>query len=152
MDEPFTGLDALVRDELIRGVLELSEDGGWTVLISSHDIDEVERLADRVAIIDAGRCRLEEPVGNLQARFRRMELVVTDRTTVPDRPPPEWLVVERAGTRLTFVHSDYSAEATPEELTRHLGVWQSDEATRMSLKEIFLALARTYDLHEGGRS
>ncbi|MEO6846567.1 MAG: ABC transporter ATP-binding protein, partial [Chthoniobacterales bacterium] len=48
LDEPFTGLDALVRDEFIRGLLELSEQEKWTIFISSHDIDEVERLADSV--------------------------------------------------------------------------------------------------------
>ncbi len=48
LDEPFSGLDPLVRDEVIRGMLELTEQENWTVLISSHDIDEVERLADWV--------------------------------------------------------------------------------------------------------
>jgi len=55
LDKPFTGLDPLVRDEFIRGLLELTEQEGWSVFISSHDIDEVQRLADRVAIIHRGR-------------------------------------------------------------------------------------------------
>ena len=54
MDEPFAGLDALVRDELIQGVLELTAQQHWTVFISSHDIDEVERLADWIGIINEG--------------------------------------------------------------------------------------------------
>jgi ABC-2 type transport system ATP-binding protein len=58
LDEPFTGLDPLVRDEFIRGILELSEEGNWTVFISSHDIDEVERLADWVGRVrESGRAR-----------------------------------------------------------------------------------------------
>ncbi len=55
LDEPFTGLDPLVRDELIRALLELTGEYRWTTLISSHDIDEVERLADTIAFIDNGR-------------------------------------------------------------------------------------------------
>ena len=54
LDEPFTGLDALVRDEFIRGLLELSGRSQWTILVASHDIDEVERLADWVGVIDKG--------------------------------------------------------------------------------------------------
>lgn len=44
LDEPFAGLDALVREEFIRGMLELTGQDRWTVLIASHEIDEVERL------------------------------------------------------------------------------------------------------------
>ena len=62
LDEPFTGLDPLVRDELVRGLLEVSGERPWTVLISSHDIDEVERLADWVGFIKDGRLLFAEPV------------------------------------------------------------------------------------------
>src|SRR3954462_14577290 len=61
LDEPFSGLDPLVRDEFIRGVLEVSDAGEWTVLVSSHDIEEVERLADHVGLLEDGRLRLSEP-------------------------------------------------------------------------------------------
>jgi len=53
-DEPFTGLDPLVRDEFIAGMLDITQDENWTIFISSHDIDEVERLADCVAVKNAG--------------------------------------------------------------------------------------------------
>lgn len=54
LEEPFSGLDALVRDEFIGGVLEVDALGQWTVLVSSHDSDEVERLGDHVAMMIAG--------------------------------------------------------------------------------------------------
>jgi ABC-2 type transport system ATP-binding protein len=65
LDEPFTGLDPLVREELIRALLELTGDYRWTTLISSHDIDEVERLADSIAFIDRGRIVFTESVQTL---------------------------------------------------------------------------------------
>src|SRR5205823_14199868 len=61
LDEPFSGLDPLVRDELIRALLELAAGndraGGrpMTVFVSSHDIEELERLADWIGFIDRGR-------------------------------------------------------------------------------------------------
>src|SRR5947199_3546786 len=84
LDEPFSGLDPLVRDEFIKGVLEVSSQGEWTVLVSSHDIDEVERLADHVAMLEEGRLRISEGTETLQARFRRVE--VTGAATPSSRP------------------------------------------------------------------
>jgi ABC-2 type transport system ATP-binding protein len=71
LDEPFTGLDALVRDELIQALLELRSDYQWTGLIASHDIDEVERLADSVAFIDRGRITF---TGSVQALIEQHRL------------------------------------------------------------------------------
>ena len=71
LDEPFTGLDPLVRDELIRALLELTGEHRWTTLISSHDIDEVERLADSMAFIDNGRITFTDSVQALIERHRQ---------------------------------------------------------------------------------
>ena len=71
LDEPFSGLDPLVRDEFLSGLLELTEKEGWTVWVSSHDIEEVERFADRVVILNAGRVDLEESVDSLQKAVPR---------------------------------------------------------------------------------
>src|SRR3954471_10963506 len=67
LDEPFTGLDPLVRDEVIRGALEVSQQEEWTIFISSHDINEVEQLADWVGVIDAGRLNPAEPLATIEA-------------------------------------------------------------------------------------
>ena len=75
-DEPFSGLDPLVRDEFITGMLDITEDENWTIFISSHDIDEVERLADWVGIIDKGVLKVVEKTEDLQNRFRRVELTL----------------------------------------------------------------------------
>jgi len=85
LDEPFSGLDPVVRDDFIRGVLEVSALGDWTVFVSSHDIEEVERLADWVAIIDKGRLQLSEKLESLQNRFRRVEVMrkADDTAVVP---------------------------------------------------------------------
>ena len=61
LDEPFAGLDALVRDEFIQGILELAEEARWSVFISSHDIDEVERLADWMASSTRDGCTSQSP-------------------------------------------------------------------------------------------
>jgi ABC-2 type transport system ATP-binding protein len=145
LDEPFTGLDVLVRDDLIRGILELSEQERWTVFVSSHDIDEVERLADWVGVLNDGHLELAEPVAALQARFRRMEMTVAGDGGTPT-PPASWLVVERAAHRVSLVDSRYDATATPAALERVFGPVRDVLVSPMSLRDIFLALAQTYRL------
>src|SRR5207302_1002119 len=73
LDEPFTGLDALVRDELIGGLLERAE--GTTILISSHDLADIESFASHIGYLDQGRLRFSEELETLSARFR--EIVLT---------------------------------------------------------------------------
>ena len=74
LDEPFSGLDPLVREELIDGILELMDGGNWTLLLSSHDIHEVERLCDAVTVIEHGKVVLSEPLDTLQTRFRKCSI------------------------------------------------------------------------------
>ncbi len=144
LDEPFSGLDALVRDEFLRGLLELSGRTEWTVLVSSHDIDEVERLVDRVGVIDRGSLRVLESVSSLERRFRRCQLTLASGEQLPEMLPPSWLVTESVGRRVRFVESDYR-EGTGIELIRSVvPAARNVTASRMSLKEIFMALARTY--------
>jgi ABC-2 type transport system ATP-binding protein len=78
LDEPFSGLDPVVRDDLVHGVLELAGQEQWTVLLSSHDLDEVERLVDTVGFLDAGSLVLCEPFADLHARFRRVEVTTAE--------------------------------------------------------------------------
>lgn len=82
LDEPFSRLDALVRDEFIGGVLEVDALGQWTVLVSSHDSDEVERLGDHVAMMIAGVLEIAEFALASQHRSRffvRLCLLVSSR-------------------------------------------------------------------------
>jgi ABC-type multidrug transport system ATPase subunit len=65
LDEPFSGLDALVREELITGFLQRADE--TTIFLSSHELDEVERLATHVAFIDAGRLLFQGSIASLTA-------------------------------------------------------------------------------------
>jgi len=152
LDEPFTGLDPLVRDEFIRGILELSDEGNWTVFISSHDIDEVERLADWVGIINCGRLTLAESAAALQARFRRIECVVSETARLPASLPPSWLVPEIAGHSVCVVESLYQAGSSEARVREMLPDAGQITATPLSLRDIFLVLARTYRLNNPSES
>jgi len=142
LDEPFSGLDPVVREDLIHGVLERAGEGEWSVFLSSHDLDEVERLVDDVAFLDAGRIVLTEPLSRLQQRFRRIEVTISEAVqSVASAMPATWIGMTTAGRVVRFVDTEYGEPAS-------LGVIQSrfpggsPEVRPMTLREIFVALAR----------
>jgi ABC-2 type transport system ATP-binding protein len=141
LDEPFTGLDPLVRDELIRALLELTGERPPTVLVSSHDIEEIERLADWVGFIDAGRLLFSEPVSSLLKRFRLIEIVAANGAVPTSPPRPEWLMQGSAGRTLRFVDSDHAAA---DAMARIRAAYPGADVREspLSLREIFVALAR----------
>ncbi len=138
LDEPFSGLDPLVREEFVRGVLEVSLSGDWTVLVSSHDIEEVERIADHVFLLDQGRLSLSEDAESLQMRFRRVEVHLGGESPTPPAGALEW---ERSGGLVRFVETGYSGEET-ERQWRGLFPGAVITAKPMALREIFLTFAR----------
>jgi ABC-2 type transport system ATP-binding protein len=140
LDEPFTGLDPLVRDELIRALLELPGEHPCTVLVSSHDIEEIERLADWIAFIDGGRVMFAEPVSSLLSRFRLIEVIAPDGVTPTPLTAPGWLLQGVGGRILRFVDTDHTA---PGAMSRIALAYPGADirAVPLSLREIFVALA-----------
>jgi ABC-2 type transport system ATP-binding protein len=147
LDEPFSGLDPVVRDDLVHGVLEMAGQEQWTVLLSSHDLDEVERLVDTVGFLDAGRLVLCEPFAELHARFRRVDVTTEEATegkpgpTHPGATYPGWIGVQQAGRVVRFVETRYVEDDTER---RAAAAFTSArvEAHPMTLREIFVAIVR----------
>lgn len=80
LDEPTSGLDPLVRREFLESMVDVAA-AGRTVLLSSHQIGEVERVADMVAIIKKGKLLAVERLDDLKSQTR--ELTVTLRNGAP---------------------------------------------------------------------
>src|SRR5437762_10517639 len=74
LDEPFSGLDPLVRDEFMEGLL--AQAGEMTVLISSHELGEIEGVATDVAFIEDGMLLFQESMGDLTERFRDVRVTL----------------------------------------------------------------------------
>jgi len=147
LDEPFSGLDPLVRDELIGGLLEFSESEGWTVFISSHDIEEIERLADHVAIIKNGILQSSESTDSLLGRFRRVIVPVKEEEAISPSLIRQWIGGERSGRFLTFIHDQWNTDAKGE-IEKELAVPLDGEVRveAVSLREILVALSKNHQL------
>src|SRR3977135_4668903 len=92
LDEPFSGLDALVRDELIEGLVESAEE--TTILISSHDLAEIESFATHVGYLDHGRLQFSDDMSSLMERFREIEVTLAAPPSLPTEWPPPCLCPE----------------------------------------------------------
>jgi ABC-2 type transport system ATP-binding protein len=149
MDEPFGGLDALVREEFSSGILEaVGGERPWTVFVSSHDIDEVERLADWVGTINEGRLEFAEPVSSVIARFRQIEVALGEAATLPPGLPASWMVPEAAGRAIRFVESAFSEADLGPRVRAVLPGALDVTASPMSLRQIFITLAKTFRVSE----
>jgi ABC-2 type transport system ATP-binding protein len=82
LDEPTDGLDAVVRKEFLESIVSVAADEGRTVLISSHLLQDVERVADRVALMEESRIGLIEDTEPLKARFRELKITFKDLPSV----------------------------------------------------------------------
>jgi ABC-2 type transport system ATP-binding protein len=140
LDEPLTGLDPLARDELMESLLHQA--GETTVLLSSHELAEIEHAVTHVGFLDSGSLLFQESSTDLAARVRQVRVLLEGQAEVPARAPETWLDVRAAGNVLTFVETRYS-EATLGERVRGCvaGVRRID-AESLSLRAIFVALAR----------
>jgi ABC-2 type transport system ATP-binding protein len=141
LDEPFSGLDPVVRDDLVHGVLEMAGQEQWTVLLASHDLDEVERLVDTVGFLDAGQLVLSEPFPDLHARFRRVEVTRSDDGGDPVATYPGWIGVQQAGRMIRFIETKYREGDTERRASATFSAARV-EAHRMTLREIFVAIVR----------
>ena len=74
LDEPSSGLDPLVRRDILEAVIRTVADEGRTVFFSSHLLEEIERVSDHVAMVHCGKIVLSGPLDEIKAQHRRLVL------------------------------------------------------------------------------
>lgn len=75
MDDPALGLDTVARREFLEVMIDLIQEEGRTLLLTSHVLTDVERVADRVVLLDRGAVRVDAPLDDVRRLVRRYELV-----------------------------------------------------------------------------
>jgi ABC-2 type transport system ATP-binding protein len=137
LDEPSSGLDAVVRRDILDAIVRTVTDDGRTVIFSSHLLDEVERMSDQVTMLHDGRVTLSGALDEVREGYQRTRVRFAEHF---DQPPvlDAALALEGGGRLWSAVHSE------PLDRFQHavsaLGgeVFESRNAT---LEEIFLARA-----------
>lgn len=140
LDEPFSGLDPLTRDELIAALLECGE--RTSIVVSSHDLADIESFASHVGYLDQGKLEFSEELSSLTARFREMQ-VTLDESALPTPWPAHWLRPESSPAVVRFVETHFDPERTIAQIRLLFRGVSHIEATPMPLRSIFVTLARS---------
>ena len=135
LDEPTSGLDPAATEEVLQALVSHVASREVTVFLSSHHLNQIEQVADRVVIIDRGQAIVDGGLEDLRDSYRRVQLVFD--TPAPDVTPraPGIVSTERRGRVLTMM-----CRAGVEELLAELRPLNAAavEVMPVSLKEIFL--------------
>lgn len=141
LDEPLSGLDPLVRDEVMEGLLRQADE--TTIVISSHELSEIEGCTTHIAFMDQGRLLFQEPIESLSARFREVSVTLTETSHVASSLPPSWLSPESKHREFCYVETAFvSDDDLQQKLSAHVSDIHRLEARPMSLREISKALMR----------
>jgi len=141
LDEPFGGLDPLVRDELIDGLLDRASE--TTMFISSHDLAEIENLASHVGYIEQGKLRFSEEMTSLLERFREVEVTLEEPAESPASVPQSWMRLNVAANVVRFIESRFDEERTSAETRSAFRNMRNIAIAPMTLRSIFLAMAKS---------
>lgn len=146
LDEPTAGVDVRLRQDMWQVVRGL-RDGGVTVILTTHYIEEAEEMADRIGVIRGGRIVLVEEKTALMRKLGRKEMVLTLQAPLAAVPPALAaydLSLSGEGTELTYVYDSQSERPGISRLLEDLsaaGVRLRDVTTRQStLEDIFVSL------------
>lgn len=136
LDEPTTALDPVTAEEFLRMLAEHAMDRGSTIFFSSHQLEELERIAEYVGVMDHGKLLLQARLDDIKNDFR---LITASGSGLPVEQTPQIVSVEVDGDSCRyFVTTD--AEGFAAELTRNGAT--ITQSIPLSLRESFLQLVR----------
>ena len=144
LDEPTIGLDAVSKLAVREFVRRINREDGTTVILTTHDMDDIEALCRRIIVIGAGRILSDGTLDQLRERVTRERWLIVDLET--DRPPPELArtrLVRQEGRRLVYGFDPESISAA-----RVIAAVSSQTAVRDIFVEnppIELIIARLYE-------
>jgi ABC-2 type transport system ATP-binding protein len=136
LDEPTSGLDTMVRREFLESMVDIAAEGR-TVLLSSHQIGEVERVADIVAIVHTGRLLLVERLDDLKRTTRQLTITVGDNSAKLPPIDGELIYERRRGRQWEVLVR--GIDETAVERMRFADRVMAIESRHPSLEEIFVA-------------
>ena len=139
LDEPASGLDVVVRRDFLESIIGLIQEEGRTVFLSSHLVHEVERVADRVAIIEQGRLVVEGPVDDVKQSVKRVAVRMPDGAG-PLTGIPELREVQGTGAQRLLTVGGYGGEQTARIEAQGGRIVEVED---LGLEDAFVAYVRT---------
>ncbi|MBO2531900.1 MAG: hypothetical protein CW342_03215 [Thermoactinomycetaceae bacterium] len=149
LDEPAGGLDPVVKHQMLGLVLEEVAEHGTTVLISTHQLEDLERIADHVAVMKKGRCLLTRTVEDLRKEARKIQAVFPEGLPEAVRRMPGILHVESQGRVYTLTVGN-GFDTVLEAVKAHRPVYV--ETVSLGLEEWFIRTVEKEGMKDGAVS
>ncbi|HEX7359984.1 MAG TPA: ABC transporter ATP-binding protein [Bryobacteraceae bacterium] len=140
LDEPTDGLDPAAVEDVLRELVAIAGSEGITIFFSSHQLAEVEQIADYVTIVDHGKAIVGDSLDDLKARYRRLHIVFESEPGTPFRWAEGVECLHQEGRSISILASR-NVEELIEQARSVPGA--SVEEFPVSLKEIFLEHVRS---------
>ena len=140
LDEPTDGLDPAATEDVLRELVAVAASEGTTMFFSSHQLGEVETIADQIAIIDQGKTIVAGSLDDLKARYQRITVVFGELAQAPARWVEGVESVREEGRMVSILASN-NVEAIVEQARSIPGA--AVERFPVTLKEIFLEHVRS---------
>jgi ABC-2 type transport system ATP-binding protein len=140
LDEPFNGLDPLVREDVLDSLIE--QCGETTILVSSHELAEIETFVSHIGFMESGRLLFQETIAELSGRLRAVRVTLQWAPPSREHLPREWLNVQSVGNVLSFVETRFSEEAFSSRLNSTLAGIREVDVQPLDLRRTFTTLAR----------
>jgi ABC-2 type transport system ATP-binding protein len=134
LDDPSLGLDTVARRQFLELAIDVIQRDGRTILFSSHILSDVERIADRIGILVAGRLVVDCPLDELKTRIKKFQVMFKGEAPTA-LPMTEIVRQESRGREMIFTAANWSAEKRA-----MLNAFSPDSCTEipMSLEDIFI--------------
>ncbi len=135
LDEPFDGLDPVMRQNVRQLLIQDVADRNMTIVISSHNLREIEDLADHVAIIHRGKLLLEKDVDDLKADVHKVQFAFKDKIPTGLYRGLDILNKEKRGSVVICI-----VKGQAETIMEHFDLHQPDifDILPLTLEEIFI--------------
>lgn len=157
MDEPFTGLDPAVRVQLIQTLLDrmhTEDDDTPTIVISSHDLEEIESFATHVAFLHHGRLLFAQPMDKLLMSCREVTVTFANEVAahLSTKLPEGCVAAEASNAMLRFVDLRVNIEDHEGAIRALMPDAVHVQSEPMNLRSIFLALNKSGRAEERHRA
>jgi ABC-2 type transport system ATP-binding protein len=140
LDEPTDGLDPAAAEDVLRELVAIAASSETTMFFSSHQLSEVELIADHIGIIEHGKMVVHGSLDDMKARYQRLQVVLADSADMPSDWPDGVESLRQEGRVLSIV-TDRNADAIAERAQAIPGT--TVERFSMTLKEIFMEHVRS---------
>jgi len=140
LDEPTDGLDPAATEDVLRELVAIAASEGTTMFFSSHQLSEVELIADHIGIIDRGKMIVAGSLDDMKVHYQRLQVVFKETVAIPARWADGVESVRQEG-RVVSILASHNVDAIVEQARSLPGT--AVERFPVTLKEIFLEHVRT---------